>query len=125
MNKFDIQRLYDEAEQMIEIPNKLLTVDLEDNRLGGRSCRRIHELLDQADPAIKKTQYQKDKAEKAKRIEKYREQYENSVAANGQEMTEFELEYDVDEYRQYKFLQAWAKACPAIDITEDDLIDGV
>ena len=120
----DIKRLYDAAERMIEIPNKLLTVDLEDNRLGGRSCRRIHELLDQADPAIKKTQHQKDKAEKAKRVENYRKQYKNYVAEHGFDNPEIELEYDVDESRQYKFLQAWAKACPAIDITEDDLIEG-
>tara|TARA_R110000824_G_scaffold13973_3_gene60083 strand:+ start:1038 stop:1373 length:336 start_codon:yes stop_codon:yes gene_type:complete len=100
---------FDEAiMQAFTVPNDWLPEKYHNHKTGCVSLERLNKKCDKQEGI---TDHKKLKAEKARRIEDYRQQ----VAASG------EFEYiDIDEHKLYKNQMAFAKYCPAINMEEEE-----
>jgi hypothetical protein len=83
--------------EVIEVPNHMLPEEYQDKRDGGRSLAELEAMMIVEEPKL--SDWQIEKAEKAQRVEKYRQQWEENET----------LEYDVDEYRLNKHQMAFVK----------------
>ncbi len=99
--------------EMVEVPNNLLPETFQDKVRGGRTLARLEEMCDKQEGL---TEHRKLKNIRAENIEDYRKQF----VANGK----FEYDGHRDELQLYRNEQAFCNACPAIDIDEDDLLEG-
>ena len=88
----------------ITVPNSWLPEEYHNKKTGQVSLARLDKKCDRRDGV---TDHKKLKAEKARRIENYRQQ----VETNGT------FEYiNVDEHKLYKNQMAFAKYCPSINL---------
>ena len=99
--------------EKIVVPNALLPETFHDKIRGGRTLARLEEMCDKQEGL---TEHRKLKNIRAENIENYRQQFE----ANGK----FEYNGQHDELQLYRNEQAFCNACPAIDIDENDLLEG-
>jgi len=83
--------------EVIEVPNHMLPEEYQNKRDGGRSLAELEAMMIVEEPKL--SDWQIEKAEKAQRVEKYRQQWEENET----------LEYDVDEYRLHKHQLAFVK----------------
>ena len=94
--------------QAITVPNSWLPEQYQNKKTGRVSLARLNKKCNKRDGI---TDHKKLKAEKARRIENYRQQ----VAENGT------FEYiDIDENKLYNNQMAFAKYCPAIDLENEE-----
>lgn len=100
--------------ETVVIPNEWLPQEWHDNTRGGRTIARLEKMSDERDGI---TQHQKDKKEKARRIEIYRKQYEQDDRPDQLAGLDY---VDVDDYRLYNNQMAFAKYCPAISMENED-----
>ena len=98
----------------VTIPNSWLTKDLHDLVRGHRTIARIRIICDKRDGL---TEHKKKKAIKAKNIEIYREQFDNSgeIDYNGGQVDDIQLHRN-----QCAIVQAWIDTRV---LTSEDLID--
>jgi len=112
------QRLKDlekAAKECIEVPNEWLPVDFQNQKEGCVTLSRLEELCEEKFETT--TQHQKDKEEKARRIEIYRKQYEQDDRPD--ELAG--LDYvDINEDKLYRNQMNFAKYCPAVNLEEED-----
>ena len=93
--------------EAITIPNHWLPEQYHNKKTGRVSLARLDKKCDKSDGV---SDHKKFKAEKARRIENYRQQ----VAENGT------FEYiDVDEDKLYQNQMAFAKYCPSINLEDE------
>ena len=96
-----LEQLREDIMQCFEVPNDMLPEEYHNNRDGVRTLADLDSMYRESNEP---SQHVLDKAAKAERCEKYRQQWE----ANGS------IEYDVDEYRLHKnelaFVEAAVKA---------------
>ena len=96
-----LEQLRQDIVNCIEVPNDMLPEEYHNNRDGVRTLAELDSMYQESNEP---SQHVLDKAAKAERCEKYRQQWE----ANGS------IEYDVDEYRLHKnelaFVEAAVKA---------------
>jgi len=95
-------QLFDQAvADAVVIPNDWLPKDLHDNTRGGRTIARLSTICDKRDGI---TDHKKKKAIKAKNIEIYREQFDNSgeIDYNGGQVDDIQLHRN-----QCAIVQAW------------------
>ena len=96
-----LEQLREDIMQCVEVPNDMLPEEYHNNRDGVRTLADLDSMYRESNEP---SQHVLDKAAKAERCEKYRQQWE----ANGS------IEYDVDEYRLHKnelaFVEAAVKA---------------
>lgn len=83
--------------EVIEVPNHVLPEEFQNKRDGGRSLAELETMMKVEEPKL--SDHEIEKAEKGKRAEKYRQQWEENET----------LEYDVDEYRLNKHQMAFVK----------------
>ena len=84
-----LEQLRQDIVNCIEVPNDMLPEEYHNNRDGVRTLADLESMHNEA---TQPSQHQLDKAAKAERCEKYRQQWE----------TNENIEYDVDEDRLYK-----------------------
>ena len=110
----ELQLLDQAVADAVVIPNDWLPKELHDNIRGGRTIDRLGVLLDKRDGL---TDHKKKKAIKAKNIEIYREQFDNSgeIDYNGGQVDEMQLHRN-----QCAIVQAWIDTRV---MTSEDLID--
>ena len=96
-----------EIMEVLEPQNCMLPERFQNKRDGGRSLAELEAMMKVEEPKL--SDYEIDKAEKGKRVEKYRQQWEENET----------LEYDVDEYRLNRFELAFVKAAIAAGWVED------
>lgn len=104
-NNPETQAIFDALQQatreMIEVPNELLPVQYHNLRDGGRSLQELEDMM--ASEADTLSDHQKEKEEKARRIEIYRQQVEQLGEVNWQTQNpEFELDYEPESDKLYK-----------------------
>ena len=92
-----LEQLRQDIVNCIEVPNDMLPEEYHNNRDGVRTLAELDSMYQESSEP---SQHVLDKAAKAERCEKYRQQWE----ANGS------IEYDVDEYRLHKNELAFAEA---------------
>ena len=99
--EIELQALENTVAECVEIPNEWLPKELHDNTRGGRTIARISRICDKQDGI---TAHKKKKAIKAKNIEIYREQLDNSgeIDYNGGQVDDFQLHRN-----QCAIVQAW------------------
>lgn len=83
--------------EVIEVPNHVLPEEFQNKRDGGRSLAELETMMKVEESKL--SDHEIEKAEKGKRAEKYRQQWEENET----------LEYDVDEYRLNKHQMAFVK----------------
>ncbi len=101
----ETQQLFDDLQratrEMIEVPNEMLPTQYQNLRDGGRSLQELEDMM--AAEADTLSEHQKEKQEKARRVEIYREQVEQLGEVNWQfENPEFELDYEPESDKLYK-----------------------
>jgi len=84
-----VKQLEIAIKECIEVPNSMLPEEYHNNRDGVRTLADLEAMHNKA---TQPSQHQLDKAAKAERCEKYRQQWEANES----------IEYDVDEDRLYK-----------------------
>ena len=84
-----VKQLEIAIKECIEVPNSMLPEEYQNSRDGVRTLADLEEMHNEA---TQPSQHQLDKAAKAERCEKYRQQWEANES----------IEYDVDEDRLYK-----------------------
>ena len=84
-----VKQLEIAIKECIEVPNSMLPEEYHNNRDGVRTLADLESMHNEA---TQPSQHQLDKAAKAERCEKYRQQWEANES----------IEYDVDEDRLYK-----------------------
>ena len=82
--------------EAIEVPNHMLAEEYRNEKTGLRSLAKLDTMHTKEHGP---TQHQIDKTAKAKRVEKYRQQWENNET----------IKYDVDDGRQYRIEVAFVK----------------
>ena len=110
--KPETKKMFDQLDtailQAFTVPNSWLPEKHHNNKTGCVSLARLNKKCDKREGI---TDHKKLKAEKARRIENYRQQ----VAENGT------FEYiDIDENKLYNNQMAFAKYCPAIDLENEE-----
>ena len=93
--------------EVIEVPNSMLPEEYQNHRDGCRTLADLDGMMRKVDTP---SQYQLDKAAKAERAEKYRQQWEENES----------IEYDVDEYRLYRNELAFVNAAVDAGAIEQD-----
>mgnify|MGYP001040454199 CR=1 FL=1 len=83
--------------EMIEVPNSMLPEAYQHKRDGGRSLADLDAMMQPVYDGP--SDHQIEKAEKAERVKKYRQQWEE----NGT------IEYDIDEYKLHRYELAFVK----------------
>lgn len=87
--------------EMIEVPNELLPTEYHNLRDGGRSLQELEDMV--SAKMDTESEHQKDKKEKARRTEIYRQQVEQLGEVNWQTQNpEFELDYEPESDKLYK-----------------------
>lgn len=114
-------RMFDELAQLIretiEIPNAMLPEDMRNERDGGRSLEELELIIAQREDTL--SEHQKEKQEKARRVEIYRKQVEQLGEVNWQfENPEFELDYEPESDKLYNNQLAFVGA-----MVKEGLID--
>ena len=109
--KPETRKMFDQLDaailQAFTVPNSWLPEKYHNHKTGCVSLARLNKKCDKREGI---TDHKKLKAEKARRIEDYRQQF----AASGT------FEYtDVDEHKLYNNQMAFAKYCPAINLEEE------
>lgn len=99
--------------ECIVVPNSWLPDELHDNVRGGRTLARLEKLQDERDGEL--SQHKKDKQEKARRIEIYREQYEQDDRPDQLAGLDY---VDIDEHRLYNNQMLFAQYCPSIELDD-------
>ena len=94
--------------EMIEVPNHMLPEEYQNKRDGGRSLAELDAMMQPVYDGP--SDHQIEKAEKAQRVEKYRQQWEENET----------LEYDVDEYKLHRFETAFVKGAEDAGWIEKD-----
>ena len=94
--------------EVIEVPNHLLPEEYQNKRDGGRSLAELEAMMEVKEPKL--SDHEIEKAEKAQRVEKYRQQWEENET----------LEYDVDEYKLHRFETAFVEGAVAAGWIEED-----
>jgi len=107
------KKLEQAVKEMIVVPNSWLPEEYHDKVRGGRTLARLEKGCDKRDGL---TEHRKTKAIKAKNVENYRKQFE----ANGT----FEYNGHTNELQLHRNEMAFCSAHPAIEIDEDDWMDG-
>lgn len=79
IDKFAMNTLEECVREAFEVPNSCLPEEFHDDRSGSVSLARLHKLCEERDG---ETDYQKRKQEKARRIEIYRKQIEETGKIN-------------------------------------------
>ena len=83
--------------EVIEVPNSYLPEAYHNNRDGHRTLAELDEMMQPVYDGP--SDHEIEKAEKARRVEKYRQQWEENET----------LEYDVDEYKLHRYELAFVK----------------
>jgi len=101
----ETQQLFDDLQratrEMIEVPNELLPERYHNLRDGGRSLQELEDMIAAEEDTL--SEHQKEKQEKARRVEIYRQQVEQLGEVNWQfENPEFELDYEPESDKLYK-----------------------
>jgi hypothetical protein len=96
-----------EIMEVLEPQNCMLPERFQNKRDGGRSLAELETMMKVEEPKL--SDHEIEKAEKAKRVEKYRQQWEENET----------LEYDVDDYKLHRFELAFVKAAIAAGWVED------
>lgn len=113
-NNPETQAIYDElcreTREMIEVPNELLPVEFHNLRDGGRSLQELEDMMVAKEET--ESEFQKVKAEKARRIEVLRKQWE--------ENPDSPLDYDEDEGKLYNNQLAFVGAMVKAGVIEVD-----
>jgi hypothetical protein len=94
--------------ELIEVPNHMLPEEYQNKRDGGRSLAELDAMTTPKVDVL--SDHQIEKAEKAERVEKYRQQWEENET----------LEYDVDEYRLHRHELAFVKGAEDAGWIESD-----
>ena len=94
--------------EVIEVPNHMLPEEYHNKRDGGRSLAELEAMMEVKEPKL--SDHQIEKAEKAQRVEKYRQQWEENET----------LEYDVDEYKLHRHQLAFVKGAENAGWIESD-----
>ena len=79
IDKFAMNTLKECVREAFEVPNSGLPEEFHDNRSGSVSLARLHKLCEKRDG---ETDYQKRTQEKARRVEIYRKQFEETGEIN-------------------------------------------
>ena len=79
IDKFDMNTLEECVREAFEVPNSCLPEEFHDHRSGSRSLAKLHKLCKKRDG---ETQHKKQKDEKARRVEIYRKQFEETGEIN-------------------------------------------
>ena len=95
----------DAMRECIVIPNHWLPEEMRDNKRGGRTLAKLDKLCDKREGF---SEHKKLKAIKARNIEAYRKQFEETES--------FEYDQERDEMKLYSNQQAWCKFCPTIEM---------
>ena len=96
-----LERLRRATMEVIEVPNDLLPKEYRNLRDGGRSLAELEAMTQTEENTL--SEHQIEKAEKSKRVEQYRQQWEENET----------IEYDVDEYKLHRFEMAFVKGAVA------------
>ena len=83
--------------EVIEVPNHMLPEEYHNKRVGHRTLAELDAMTTEEVETL--SEHQIEKAEKAERVEKYRQQWEVNE----------EIEYDVDEYKLHRYELAFVK----------------
>ena len=94
--------------EVIEVPNSMLPEEYQNHRDGHRTLAELDAMTTEEVETL--SDYQIEKAEKAERVEKYRQQWEENET----------IEYDVDEYRLHKHQLAFVKGAENAGWIEDE-----
>jgi len=94
--------------EVIEVPNHMLPEEYQNKRDGHRTLAELDAMTTEQVETL--SDHQIEKAEKAQRVEKYRQQWEENET----------LEYDVDEYRLHKHELAFVKGAENAGWIESD-----
>tara|TARA_R110002051_G_scaffold216392_4_gene280700 strand:- start:359 stop:784 length:426 start_codon:yes stop_codon:yes gene_type:complete len=92
-----LEQLKRDLMEAIEVPNHLLPEEYQNNRDGVRTLAQLDAMSTPKEDVL--SEHQIEKAEKAKRVEKYRQQWEENET----------IEYDVDEYKLHRHEMAFVK----------------
>ena len=84
--------------EVIEVPNSMLPEKYHNNRDGIRTLAELDVMSTPKSEIL--SEHQIEKSEKAKRVEKYRQQWEENET----------IEYDVDEYKLHRHQLAFVKS---------------
>ena len=103
-----VAQLRREFMEVIEVPNHMLPEEFQNKRDGGRSLAELETIMQPKVDTL--SDHQIEKAEKAQRVEKYRQQWEENET----------LEYDVDEYRLHRHELAFVKGAEDAGWIEED-----
>ena len=79
IDNFDMNTLEECVREAFEVPNSCLPEEFHDHRSGSRSLAKLHKLCKKRDG---ETQHKKQKDEKARRVEIYRKQFEETGEIN-------------------------------------------
>ena len=79
IDNFDMNTLEECVREAFEVPNSCLPEEFHDHRSGSRSLAKLHKLCKKRDG---ETQHKKQKDEKARRVEIYRKQFEETGDIN-------------------------------------------
>ena len=94
--------------EVIEVPNHMLPEEYQNKRDGLRTLAELEAMTTPKADVL--SDHQIEKAEKAERVEKYRQQWEENET----------IEYDVDEYRLHKHQLAFVKGAENAGWIEDE-----
>ena len=94
--------------EAIEVPNHMLPEEYQNQRDGLRTLAELDAMTTEEVETL--SDHQIEKAEKAERVEKYRQQWEANE----------EIEYDVDEYKLHRHQVAFVKGAENAGWIESD-----
>ena len=94
--------------EVIEVPNHMLPEEYQNHRDGHRTLAELDAMSTPKADTL--SEHQIEKAEKAERVEKYRQQWEANE----------EIEYDVDEYKLHRYELAFVKGAEDAGWIEKD-----
>ena len=94
--------------EVIEVPNHMLPEAYQNKRDGLRTLAELDSMMQPKVDTL--SDHQIEKAEKAERVEKYRQQWEENET----------LEYDVDEYKLHRYELAFVKGAEDAGWIESD-----
>ena len=109
-----IEELKREIRECIVVPNHLLPTELHDDVRGGRTLARLEQMCDEDKRETSKFRELKDV--KAENVENYRQQFAENES--------FEYNGHVDEMQLHRNEMAFCDAHPAIEIDDDDRLEG-